>query len=82
MVQIFVKRLTNGQTIVFYVEPGETVRNVKERIATIENMPAESVFLFYAGKNMQDELNMSDYNIQLESTIHVVGRLNLDKIKN
>jgi ubiquitin len=72
--QLFVKTLT-GKTVSIEVEEGESIEDVKAKIAEKEGIPAEQQRIIFGGQQLQDGKTLDDYNVGDDATLHLVLRL-------
>ena len=71
--QVVVKTLT-GAAFAFDVDRSTTVAALKQRIAESQDIPVERQRLIFAGKQLEDERTLGDYNVQKDATLHLVLR--------
>ena len=67
---LFVKTLF-GQIISLEVESSDLIKTVKQKIVK-KGIPLNHEHLVYAGKKLEDNYTISEYNIQNESTIEII----------
>ncbi|CAD8128537.1 unnamed protein product [Paramecium sonneborni] len=72
--QLFVKTMS-GRTITITAEYEITIKDFKYLVYEKTGIPPQQQRLIFAGKVLEDQLRLNDYNIQKESTVHMAERL-------
>ncbi|QJX72067.1 polyubiquitin [Faustovirus] len=73
-IMLFVKTM-GGKTITLLMKPSASVLDLKKIIETAEGIPPDQQRLIFAGRQLEDDKVLLDYNISRDSTIHIVIRL-------
>jgi hypothetical protein len=72
--QLFVKKY-DGRTLAFDFKSIDTVYTLKSKVKAKVGLPHAGYRMVYAGRQLEEDRTLVSCGIQLESTIHLVGRL-------
>ena len=74
MLQLFIKTLT-GETLEIKVSPNDSIKKIKEEIDKKKNILPRNQKLMFNGKELNENGTIEEYNIENNSTIHLIIRL-------
>mmetsp|Transcript_73416 Transcript_73416/g.147842 ORF Transcript_73416/g.147842 Transcript_73416/m.147842 type:complete len:131 (+) Transcript_73416:92-484(+) len=72
--QLMVKTL-DGKTVTVEAEEEDTIEDIKNKIMEKEGVPVDQQRLIFGGKQLDSDKTLADYDVQEDSTFHMVLRL-------
>jgi len=73
--QIFVRMMSGGKTIVIHAEKYDTVEKLHQRIEWKTKIPALEQRVIYKGKQLQRENSLAYYSIEQDASLQLVARM-------
>ncbi|AEE83149.1 polyubiquitin-like protein [Arabidopsis thaliana] len=73
--QIFVRMMSGGKTIVIHAEKYDTVEKLHQRIEWKTKIPALEQRVIYKGKQLQRENSLTYYSIEQDASLQLVARM-------
>ncbi|KFK22910.1 hypothetical protein AALP_AAs68017U000700 [Arabis alpina] len=73
--QLFVRMMSGGKTIVIHADKNDTVEKLHQRIELKTKIPVIEQRIIYEGKQLQFEHSLSYYSIEQDASLHLVGRM-------
>ena len=70
--RLFCKTPTGETLVLEGVLDNETIRDIKRRVEQLKGIPFDNQRFIFSGLQLCDDRTLFDYNIQEDSTIHIV----------
>ncbi|WP_269514672.1 ubiquitin-like protein [Brevundimonas subvibrioides] len=67
-------RMPDRSVIVLQVEPSDTIENVKTKVQDQKGVPGDRQRIIFAGRELEDNRTLADYNVQANSTLILILR--------
>ena len=77
---ITIEDTIRGIKIPIRLESGDSIENVKMRYSEKTNIPVDKIIIMYKNKKLNDERTLADYNIQMDATINVYTKIEINMI--
>ena len=77
---ITIEDTIRGIKIPIRLESGDSIENVKMRYSEKTNIPVDKMIIMYKNKKLNDERTLADYNIQMDETINVYTKIEINMI--
>lgn len=65
----------DGKTVTVEAEEEDTIEDIKNKIMEKEGVPVDQQRLIFGGKQLESDKTLADYDVQEDSTFHMVLRL-------
>ncbi|KAH8506918.1 hypothetical protein H0E87_013652 [Populus deltoides] len=73
--QFFIRMISDATHVVINANSSDSVKSLHEQIRAMTGIPVIEQRLIYLGKQLQYENKLSDYSIENDSILHLVGRM-------
>ena len=78
--QIFIRNVIHGKTMIFNFSPSDTIEYVKKKIQEKHKIPWNTIILNFCTKQLENDKTLSDYNISQYSTLQLNMKLSNNEL--
>ena len=72
---LIIIRTVMGKEFEFYMNPNDTIGQVKKKVEDKKGIPVYKQILIFPGRILEDGKTLADYNIDHQSILHLMMRL-------